>query len=300
MLIELLFYAVFLSQIFLVSIYYPKKTIDRNRYILNTYPAAEYPKLYLNSYYVDPVKLIKKGLRRYAVMNGIIALFGLGILAAMALNGYLPSHIKENENLIFVLFFFMLQMVPHMLTELSTWRWYKLIREAYVGKTRTADLKPRHLFDFISPAFVALAVFLYVGWLVFYIYEHRETTPWVWNQYVSIITVTAINLLFAFTIFRFLRGQKIDPYQASQDRQKHIGAVVKTHVYGSIGMSLFLIIMDLVNVYQLDRFEPVFLGAFLQLMAVVSLGTMLRSLNIKDINFDVYKADVAPEATPSP
>jgi hypothetical protein len=289
MLIELLFYAVFLSQIFLVSIYYPKKTIDRNRYVLNTYPAAQYPKLYLNSYYADPVKAIKKGLRLYAVMNGVIAFFGLGLLASMALTDYSPSQIKENEDLIFVLFFFMLQMVPHMLTELSTWRWYKLMREARKGTTRTADLKPRLLFDFISPFSVTLAALLYVGWLVFYIYIHRETTPWVWNQYVSIIGITAINILFAFTIFRILRGQKIDPYQTGQDRQKIIGAVIKSHVYGSIGMSLFLILMDMVNIYQLDRFEPVFLGAYLQLMAVAGLGTMLRSINVKDIDFSVYK-----------
>jgi hypothetical protein len=83
----------------------------------------------------------------------------------------------------------------------------------------------------------------------------------------------------------------MDPYQASQDQQKHIGAVIKSHVYGSIGMSLFLIIMDLVNIYQLDMFEPVFLGGFLQVMAVVGLGTMLRSINVKDIDFSVYKED---------
>ncbi len=292
MLIELLFYAVFLSQIFLLSIYYPKKIIDRNRYVLNTYPTAKYPKLYLNSYFADPVKAIKKGLRRFAVMNGIIAFLGLGILASMAVSGYLPSTIKENENLGFVMFFFFLQMVPHLLTEISTWRWYKLMREARAVTIRTADLKPRRLFDFISPIYVALAVIFYVGWLVFYIYIHRGAMPWVWNQYVSIIGISAINLLFAFTIFRFLRGQRMDPYQASQDRQKHIGAVIKSHVYGSIGMSLFLIIMDLVNIYQLDKFEPVFLGGFLQVMAVVGLGTMLRSINVKDIDFSVYKEGV--------
>ncbi|PHS25969.1 MAG: hypothetical protein COA84_06880 [Robiginitomaculum sp.] len=289
MMIELLFYAVFLSQIFLLSIYYPKKIIERNLYVLNTYPAAKYPKLYLNSYFADPEKAIKRGLRRFAVMNGIIAIFGLGILASMAVSGYLPSTIKENENLIFVMFFFALQMVPHLLSELSTWRWYKLMREARAETIRTADLKPRLLFDFISPVYVALAVSLYVGWLVFYIYIHREATPWAWNQYVSIFTITAVNLLFVFTVFRFLRGQKIDPYQASQDRQKHIGAVIKSHVYGSIGMSLFLILMELVNVYHLDKFEPVFLGGFLQVMAVVGLGTMLRSINVKDIDFSVYK-----------
>ncbi len=298
MLIELLFYAVFLGQIFLVSVYYPRKLIDRNRYVLKNYPASEYPKLYLNSYYADPVKVIDKGLRRYAMMNGFIALFGTGILVAMAVSGYLPSTIKEKQDLIFVMFFFFLQMVPHILMELSTWRWYKLMREAALPTTRTADLKPRHLFDFISPLYVALAVLLYVLWLVFYVYEHRQTTPWEWNQYVTIVGITAINLLFAYTIFRFIRGQKFDPYQATQDRQKQIGGVIKVHVYSSIFMSLFLIIMDLVNVYHLDRFEPVFLGAYLQLMTVFGLGTMLRSLNIKDIDFDVYKKSAVLNVLP--
>ncbi len=294
MLIELLFYAVFLGQIFLVSVYYPRKIINRNRYVLQKYPASEYPKLYLNSYYADPVKVIKKGLRLYAVLNGIIAIFGLGILAAMAMSGYLPSTIKESEDLIFVLFFFALQMIPHILMELSSWRWYKLMREAQTSTTRTADLKPRRLFDFISPFFVALALSLYMAWVVVYIHAHKDVSPWVWNQYVSLIGITAINLLFAFTIFVFIKGKKTDPYQAKQDQLKHIGAVVKIHVFSSIGMSLFLIIMELVNVYRLDMFEPVFMGAYLQLMTVFGLGTMLRSVNIKDIDFSVYREDVSP------
>lgn len=290
--IEFLFYAVFVSQIFLISVYYPKKTIARNRYVLQKYPASEYPKLYNNSYYADPVKAIKKTMSLYAGMNGIISLFGLTLLAVMALSGFLPSSIKQSENMIFILFFFMMQMVPHIVLEFSSWRWYKLMREARQNATRSADLKPRVLFDYISPFYVALAVFLYVAWLVFYIYAHRFVVPWVWNQYVSIIGITAINLLFAFTIFRFLRGQKMDPYQASQDRLKHIGAVAKVHVYGSIGMSLFLIAMELVNTYQLDMFEPVFMSAFQQLMAVFGLGTMLRNMKIEDIDFSVYKEDV--------
>ena len=40
------FYTVFLSQIFLVSIYYPGKLCRRIEYVRTNFPPARYPKLY--------------------------------------------------------------------------------------------------------------------------------------------------------------------------------------------------------------------------------------------------------------
>ncbi len=41
-----LFYVAFLSQIFLMSYYFPNKLLARMRHVLTTYPPAAYPKLY--------------------------------------------------------------------------------------------------------------------------------------------------------------------------------------------------------------------------------------------------------------
>ena len=44
--IHILFYALFLSQIILISYYYPKQIIKRIDGVLKNYPPEDYPKLY--------------------------------------------------------------------------------------------------------------------------------------------------------------------------------------------------------------------------------------------------------------
>ncbi len=294
MLIEFLFYAVFLGQVFIISYDYPKKVLKRNDYVLTNYPASEYPKLYQNAYYADPAKVIRKVLSRFRFMNLVMVLLGVGLLLAMAVTGYAPSGIKENQHILLVVVFFFLQIAPHIYIEITTLKWYRLMRDAVKNSVRKADLRPRHLFDFVSPVFVVLAVLLYVAWLVFYLYERGLTTPWEWEQYVTVSLITAVNLFNAVTIFKFVNGKKLDPHQAYDDQLKLIEAMVKVHVFASICMSAFLIIMQLVNTYNLDLFEPVFLSAYFQLIAVFGIGQMMRTFTIDTVDFDVYKEAASP------
>ena len=67
------------------------------------------------------------------------------------MSGYKPRMIKENEHILLVVFFFLLQALPHIIAEVSTYKWYKNMRSAHRTSKRTADLKPRRLLDFVSP-----------------------------------------------------------------------------------------------------------------------------------------------------
>jgi len=43
---QLIFYVVFLSQILLISFYFPRKVLQRIRFIVETYPPSTHPRLY--------------------------------------------------------------------------------------------------------------------------------------------------------------------------------------------------------------------------------------------------------------
>jgi len=46
---NIIFYIAFLGQIYILSWYFPGKILDRMKTVLETYPPAEYPRLYPNS-----------------------------------------------------------------------------------------------------------------------------------------------------------------------------------------------------------------------------------------------------------
>lgn len=289
MFIDILFYAVFLSQIFLLSYHYPKKFHGTIEHVLNTYPASDYPKLYQHSQYVDPAHMLKQKIRRFKLANTAIAVFGLAILFAMLVSGYAPHTIKENQHLMFVMIFFMLQALPHLALELSMRQWYKGMRNTAKTKTRTADLHPRRLFDFISPLYLIVAVLAYIAWVVYYLYNKGFTTAWDWQTLVTMLGMSAMNVLFFTIAYRALRGKKMDPHQAAKDQHKYAETVIRVCVFASILMSLQLFVFDAINQNGWDMFEPLAMSLYFQLVIIFGLGEMIRSLKVENIDFDVYK-----------
>ena len=61
---NILFLIVFLSQIFLLSLYFPMKILGRMRYVRKTYPPSQYPKLY-----TKPIEYYEKEQRNYQITN---------------------------------------------------------------------------------------------------------------------------------------------------------------------------------------------------------------------------------------
>ncbi len=291
MFVEIIFYAVFISQIFLISYHYPKKTYDRNAYVFNTYPASEYPKLYGHSKYIDAVGELKKATRRYLRINYAIALLGVGVLLAMVLSGYKPSSIKENENILLVVFYFLLQSIPHIMAEISAHKWYKHMRNTDRPSTRKAELHPRKLFDFISPFSLAFAVLAFAMWLVYYLYNKGLGTAWDWQSYITIFVMVGLNFVLIALGYRYLRGAKLDPHQARADHHKFTGIILRIFVFAIILMSLQLTMFDGINQNGWDMFEPAAMSLCFQLAVFFGIGELLRSFKIENIDFSVYKKE---------
>jgi hypothetical protein len=278
-----LFYIVFLSQILLASFYFPRKILSRVRSVIDQYPPSKYPKLYSK-----PIEYYEKGQRNYRKMNQIILVVGFMLMFAIGLWDY-SSDGWINQIIPFA--FFMVQAIPLVLMEISENTLFKLMRKADMRKRRKAELQPRRLFDFISPAIVGVAIFMNVACIWFYLYRDQYEFHWGSDAFVISITLIAMNALFAVIIFRNLYGKKLDPHQAGKDRIRQIGVTVKSLVFMSIGASVFIMMQAGINEFDLDYLEPSIMSLYLQFTMLIGLGAVLRKLRIENINFDVYRGD---------
>ena len=149
------FYLIFSSQILLISYYFPRKMLNRMRYVIDKYPPSTHPKLYPVS-----IDTVEKGLSTYRMMNRFILLAGV----ALVLNGvYSPSdEMLNRDSQSVLLFYFMLQYSPLLVLGRFGVKYLSLMRKANSRTTRSAELHPRRLFDFVSHRLVYVAISTYI------------------------------------------------------------------------------------------------------------------------------------------
>lgn len=277
MLSNILLYTIFLSQIFIISFYFPRKMLKRMAYIFETYPPSDFPKLY-----PKPIHFYQKTHRNYRNMN--LAIFLIGLLLLVIL---INDSTNDDWSGVFNAYF-MVQFLPMIVLEIGSFKLYKLMRQANTHSTRKAELRPRRLLDFISPALLGTAFFVYVAFIFFVLYVKQFNFPW-FGEYTNIITVTAMNLFFAGIIFWNIYGKKLDPHQAHEDRMRQIELVVKQLTLISTGATLFIMITITLASLDLRQLQPFSMSLYLQIIAVIGL----RTLRVDDTNFAVYKKETS-------
>ncbi len=281
---NILFYPIFLSQILLISYYYPKKIISRMKFVLETYPPEQYPKLY-----VKPMGFYKYVVRTFKIANQII--LAIGIVGIIGL-GYLDMSHEGSIAELIPLIYFMIQILPVFLMEIFGFAYFKMMRKADTRTTRKAELMPRRLFDFVSPIAVGLAIFMFFACLLFFYfldgfeYDLRNDT------FIIFLTLSLSNLFFCVIIYWNIYGKKLDPYQSGKDRIRQIEITVKSLVYMSILASIFLILTKSINVFDLDYLETALMSVYLQIVIWLGLGSMLKNIRIEKLDFEVYKNEV--------
>ena len=277
---KFLFITVFLSQLILISYYFPRKIANRLRYVFDTYPPSKFPKLYPRS--MDYYNRKNRNFRR---MNLFILLMGFVLLVVLFTNFPSDSH-RERWDQSIVNAFFMVQLLPIFLLELSSFKLFKLMRKSDNRTMRRAELRPRRLFDFISPTLMGLSVFVYLAFVGFIIYFNQFNYPW-FGGYFNIAIISGANLFFAAIASWNLFGKKLDPYQSYDDRRRQISLIVKQMVYISIGVTVYATFSIVVHTFEIRHFNSTFMSVYLQIIAVVAYQT----LKIDNINFDVYKEE---------
>ena len=278
---NILFYFVFLSQIFLISFYYPREILNRSNSVINKYPPDLYPRLYIKS-----LDVYKTKQRSFKIVNQLIMITGILIIVEIVVWDY--SSVGYIDQVI-PLIYFVIQILPLVILEYSGFAYFKLMRKSDTRTTRKAQLNPRRLYNFISPTILGFALFLIIACiLIFYSMHQFQFHP---SNDTFIITVTLIlsNALYAGIIYWNIYGKKINPYQATKDRLNQIEVTVKSLVFMSIAASLFLILNGIVENNNLDYLESALMSMYLQLIIFIGLGTILRNLRIENIDFEVYK-----------
>jgi hypothetical protein len=281
--INILFYALFLSQIILISYYYPKQIFNRIEGVLKKFPPEDYPKLYPES--TEKVIAAKA---RYKLLNQIIFFAGLALMGVYALmSTEYDSNQKFAESL--PLMFGMVQFIPFMLLEISGCRQFKLMRKANISTSRSAGLAPRKLFDYVSPIAVISAIVLVLAYILFDLYVNDFI--FTHDIMIKILALSLVHALFIGLTIWHLTGKRLDPYQAVKDRSQQTEFSLQSMVSVSMFLSLFLIANSAVDFYQLGYLEIIINSIYFQVIAFLGIGGMLKTIRLDNINFDVYKAD---------
>ncbi len=273
------FYAIFLSQVLLISVYVPRQLLSRVRHVIEKYPPSTYPKLY-----PVPVNVVEKGLRTYRIMNLPILLIGM-LLVLVGVFSPSEEMLRWDSQSV-LMFYFLLQVCPLMLVERSGFKYFRLMRKANSRTTRKAELHPRRLFDFVSPTLVSMAIFSYIVVILLVLYVIRHPFPGFAGP-INIVMITAVNILFAGIVVKNLYGKRGDPHQAHADRLKGIAIAEKMMVVTSIVVNLFLAIVFVLPALNLRDLGDLFQMLFFQLCVVIGS----RTLRIDNIDFEVYKDD---------
>jgi hypothetical protein len=273
---HLIFHIVFLSQILVISYFVPSRIYGRMKYIFDTYPPSAYPKLYPR-----PVEYYESGRRSYRNLNVAILVLGLLILAALFVNPH-----DNDLGVAISLGFYFVQFIPLMILEFSSFKELKLMRNAGPRPTRKAELRPRHLFDFISPVLFGLAVLVYVVFVGIILYMRQFEYEW-FGGFINITGLTLMNLLFAGIVLWNMYGKKQNPHQSYEDRKKQIEAILKSFVFISIAATVFVMLSVVLSALEIRHLMPIAMSLYLQIVALACIPSYVIDYR----NFDVYRED---------
>ena len=158
----------------------------------------------------------------------------------------------------------------------------------------TADLRRRGLFDLVSPKLFLLALTVFFGAVVFdlYVHDFDFTTGRDSTQRTLVLVIT--NLMLAALGAWQMYGKKQNPHQSADDRIKHIGVSLHSFLYISMALSVFWMTQAADDLYDLAFLDATIMSIYFQVVALLSIGTLLRNMKLEDVNFEVYRDSPAP------
>ncbi len=283
------FYIAFLGQIFVISWYFPEKVLTRMRYVLKTYPPEQYPKLYPQS-----VEHYRIGQSVFRIANRIVMGIGFAILvlvmfvvdhSTFADDGYISEFWPSLYGVI--------QFIPLIALEISEFGQMKLMRKADVSTTRSANLRPRRLFDHVSPQLVGLAVAAIAAAILIDLYVHDFAVSLGHDSVQRAIVLLLTNGMLVALGSWLVYGRKLNPHQAVEDRARHVRAALTSFAYCSMVMSMFFALTAIDDVFSMDFLDAAIMSLYFQAVVGLSLGFLLHSQPLDKMNFDVYKENGA-------
>jgi len=303
----ILFFIAFLSQVLLISWFYPRRVVGRMRTVLEKYPPSTHPKLY-----PLPIEYYERRVRNCARVNLAITVAGLLIIAALFFGTFFtewdgaivtPISSSGEWDAAIVTPFFLVQIAGFTYLQLSGLKHYRAMAKAAPPRMRTTELRPRRFFDFVSPSVIVAVALVNVAFIAFVLYYRRFEFPW-FTAAGNISMVLLMNIMMAVCIGLLLRAKRADFHQAHQDRIALIKVVIRLWMLLSIAGPLGITVVLLVKAFADPEFlEPVMSSLYVQVIALAMIWPSL-SFRADKIDFDVYRRDAgdstaAPTATQS-
>ncbi|XOV87794.1 MAG: hypothetical protein ACFHX7_23040 [Pseudomonadota bacterium] len=271
---DLIFSLALLCQVIIVSIWLPARIRANAREMLDTHPAADYPRLYPRSpaYY-------ERALVHFSWINWAIA--ALGLFAWMVFN--LDESRSDYTGVAWGLF--MLQGLTFVLLEVFAFRTWKLMREADDRPRRTAILKPRRLLDIVSPTQLALLGASYLSFAGFTLFISQLDLPW-FSALANLLVLGGGYCMLAALLYWQWSGGRRDPYIAEQDHLRRIRYLVRQAVFVCVALTAYAVVTITLQAFELREFKPLAMSLYCQLLAV---GAWFSIYQPTRINFDVYR-----------
>lgn len=275
--VNFLLYAVFISQIFIISYWLPLKLKKRANEIMVKCPPEKYPKLYPLSHQEIVNKVNQLMLLTYAGLT-------IGILIVMHGLYYKTDEMLGWDSQSVIMIFYVIQVIPLAFLALFSERYFKKMRSKNRASIRTAQLAPRRLTSYASKWLIGLAITVYVLFVILVAVISKYPFDG-FAGYVNVFGVTLLNGFFALIIYKYVYGKKTDPHQSDEDRFQKTSRVVKLMLFSSIAATVSISIHFLLSTFDLRHLNDVVASIYYQIIMLVMI---LTSLNYSE-NFEVYK-----------
>lgn len=281
MLENTVFFILLFVQCGLVSWYLPSLLYKRMRRVITEYPPQQYPLLYPKAEEKYHRFHRRFKLAYQCIFSGSVLIVCFALLEGVSL--------EEGIWAMLPWFLFMVQMIPNMVVEVSEFSHARLLREKNKNKIRVAGMASRNVLDLISRSLfvswlsIQLLCIAAIGWVDNFQFVIGNSAFW------SVLIIVFANVAGAAYLKMLVSGKNQDPHQAPEDKFRASKGVAKSMLYISIGVSLFGAVMQVVNHYELQRLEPIIMCIYCQVIALVSIPTILKATSLEKLNFDVYR-----------
>lgn len=275
-----IFYITFALQIAVLSIYFPRRILARMRRILDAHPPQEFPKLYPLS-----EDTYQKSQRRFEVINILVVILGITVIFWIEFfaKGDLTRILDEIS-----VVFFLLQLVPMAFLEFSEKSNYKLMRAINTTKKKFAALRPRKFTDFAPAKLFVMAVAM-IALSIIVDFTLNTATDWSEGPMQRSLVVVITNGLLFILMYCNVFSRKLNPHQDEQDRIAHITLAVRTLLYISIGMSIYMMIKQITKQDGLDFIQPALTSLYCLAIGIMCIGGRVSSFDFENENFEVYR-----------